>query len=255
MEASLVEKSAGPSASGDPYYVFKEELESKVSSIHHSYKRWKQILDLGSSSPTKEFPKLTEDLKKDVTSSERSLGFLEQSIRAIESDRTKYSHIDRVELSARKAFVSSTRHDLMSISTEITSDAVKARIQRDERKLLRASSSSVKTPSSTIDRNAILVDEKARQQQIVKDQDADLDQLDVSVKRLGHVAVEINTEIKSQNKMLDDIELDMDDTQERMNFVMLRMSRLLKTKDTCQLGSILLLMAILVVLVFLVIYT
>ncbi|KAH9130702.1 hypothetical protein LEN26_004559, partial [Aphanomyces euteiches] len=121
--------------------------------------------------------------------------------------------------------------------------------------LLRASSSSVKTPSSTIDRNAILVDEKARQQQIVKDQDADLDQLNVSVKRLGHVAVEINTEIKSQNKMLDDIELDMDDTQERMNFVMLRMSRLLKTKDTCQLGSILLLMAILVVLVFLVIYT
>ncbi|RHY45340.1 hypothetical protein DYB30_008631, partial [Aphanomyces astaci] len=223
------------------------ELETKVSSIHHTHKRWKLLWNDVGGSPTNKFPKTTEDLKKEVVSAERSLGFLEQSIRAIESDRTKYAHIDRVELSGRKAF------ELMSISAEVSSDAVKARVLRDERR--SAASSPTTTTSTTIDRNAILVDEKARQQQIVQDQDENLDQLHTTVSRLGHVAVDINAEIKTQNRMLEDMEMDVDDTQERMNFVMTRMSRLLKTKDTCQLGGILMLTGVLIVLVFLVIYT
>ncbi|RHY75993.1 hypothetical protein DYB28_003700, partial [Aphanomyces astaci] len=239
------------------------ELETKVSSIHHTHKRWKLLWNDVGGSPTNKFPKTTEDLKKEVASAERSLGFLEQSIRAIESDRTKYAHIDRVELSGRKAF------ELMSISAEVSSDAVKARVLRDERR--SAASSPTTTTSTTIDRNAILVDEKARQQQIVQDQDENLDQLHTTVSRLGHVAVDINAEIKTQNRMLEDMEMDVDDTQERMNFVMTRMSRLLKTKgpshyglscvahdgpvDTCQLGGILMLTGVLIVLVFLVIYT
>ncbi|ETW02890.1 hypothetical protein H310_05357 [Aphanomyces invadans] len=262
MQASLVGKNVGggASASGDPYYVFKEELETKVSSIYHTHKRWKLLMNDTTSSPTNRFPKTTDDLKKEVASAERSLGFLEQSIRAIESDRTKYAHIDSVELSGRKTFVSSTRQELMRISVEISSDLVKARIQRDERRMLRSSSSqqsngALASPSPTVDRNSILVDEKTRQQQIVKDQDESLDQLHTSVSRLGHVAVEINSEIKGQNRMLEDLELDVDDTQERMNFVMSRMSRMLKTKDTCQLSGILVLTGVLIVLIFLVIYT
>ncbi|RHY89614.1 hypothetical protein DYB35_010279, partial [Aphanomyces astaci] len=252
------------------------ELETKVSSIHHTHKRWKLLWNDVGGSPTNKFPRTTEDLKKEVASAERSLGFLEQSIRAIESDRTKYAHIDRVELSGRKAF------ELMSISAEVSSDAVKARVLRDERR--SAASSPTTTTTTTIDRNAILVDEKARQQQIVQDQDENLDQLHTTVSRLGHVAVDINAEIKTQNRcltttntttnitaMLEDMEMDVDDTQERMNFVMTRMSRLLKTKglshddlfcvahdgpvDTCQLGGILMLTGVLIVLVFLVIYT
>lgn len=81
--------------------------------------------------------------------------------------------------------------------------------------------------------------------------------------------------------MLDDLTDDVVETQERMNFVMERMSRLLKTKgalpmslalarsllltahcvtdchfvDKCQLGLIIFLVFVLVVMVFLVIYT
>lgn len=55
--------------------------------------------------------------------------------------------------------------------------------------------------------------------------------------------------------MLDDLTDDVDEAQERMNFVMDRMSKLLKTKDRCQLGLIIFLMLVLVVMVFLVIYT
>ncbi|EQC33814.1 hypothetical protein SDRG_08497 [Saprolegnia diclina VS20] len=249
MEASLMAKSAGPSASGDPYYVFKEDLESKVSSIHQKYKRWKHLLDARDASPTKDFGKLTDELTKELATAERSLGFLEQSIRAIEADRTKYAHIDRVQVSSRKSFVSDTRQDLMAMTAALTSDAAKSKVRRDERKMLAPL-----TPAP-IDRNSILADEKQHQQQIIKEQDKDLDELHTSVNRLGQVAVTINSEIKSQNEMLKDVDADLDDTTERMNFVMAKMSRLLKTKDTCQLGGIIFLTIVLLVMVFLVIYT
>jgi syntaxin 6 len=42
---------------------------------------------------------------------------------------------------------------------------------------------------------------------------------------------------------------------EKMNFVMGKLARLLKTKDTCQLWTVLLLTILLVVLIFLVMYT
>jgi hypothetical protein len=110
----------------------------------------------------------------------------------------------------------------------------------------------------------------------VQAQEQNLDQLHESVGRLGTIAVDINTEIKSQNlcvqtymisisisiyheillnRMLDDLTMDVESTQERMNFVMARMARLLKTKDTCQLSGIFVLTIVLVIMVFLVIYT
>ncbi|OQR96366.1 Syntaxin-6 [Achlya hypogyna] len=249
MEASLMAKSAGPSASGDPYYVFKEDLESKVSSLHAKYKRWKSLLDARDVSPTKDFPKLTDELTKELTTAERSLGFLEQSIRAIEADRAKYAHIDRVEVSSRKRFVSETRQDLLTMSSALTSDAAKNKVRRDERKMLQP------LEAAPIDRNELFVDEKQRQAQIIKEQDASLDQLHTSVGRLGQVAVTIKTEVESQNTMLKDVDADLDDTTERMNFVMAKMSRLLKTKDTCQLSGIIFLTVVLLIMVFLVIYT
>ena len=80
-------------------------------------------------------------------------------------------------------------------------------------------------------------------------------------------------------RMLDDVTNDVDEAQERMNFVMGRLSSLLKTKgeyaccesqhalafsshasfcialDKCQLGLILFLVAVLVAMVLLVVYT
>ncbi|RLN51932.1 hypothetical protein BBJ29_008494 [Phytophthora kernoviae] len=92
-------------------------------------------------------------------------------------------------------------------------------------------------------------------EQIMQDQDKSLAGLESDITRLHGVTVEIGTEVKNQNKMLDDLTEDVEEAQERMNFVMARLSKLLKTKDKCQLGLILFLVVVLVVMVFLVVYT
>ncbi|KAL3672214.1 hypothetical protein V7S43_002876 [Phytophthora oleae] len=245
-------------ASGDPFYVFKDELESKVSAVNQKHAKWRAILEAQDSPASKELPSLTHQIEGAVATAEKSLKFLEETIVMVEANRAKFEHIDAAEIASRKAFVASTRRELKAVSAEISTDAVKARIRKEERKLMQPAKSSTSFRSNLTgqERNErFLEDETQRQQQVMREQDQSLAGLQTDITRLHGVTVEISSEVKNQNKMLDDLTDDVEEAQERMNFVMGRLSKLLKTKDKCQLGLILFLVAVLVVMIFLVVYT
>ncbi|KAJ0406565.1 hypothetical protein P43SY_004454 [Pythium insidiosum] len=232
--------STNTAASGDPFYVFKDELETKVSAVQQQYARWKAAFEAKDGTTGKELPTLTTQITSAVSSAEKSLKFLEQTIVMVEANRSKFEHID---------------NELLAVSSDISSDAAKARVRKEEQKQLKPLVSSPPSNRHVDDNARFLSEETARQNQIMREQDTNLDGLHKSVTRLNEVAVTINHEVKSQNKMLDDLSDDVDTAQEQMNFVMDRMSKLLKTKDKCQLGLIIVLCLVLVVMVFLVIYT
>jgi t-SNARE complex subunit (syntaxin) len=64
----------------------------------------------------------------------------------------------------------------------------------------------------------------------------------------------INTEIKEQEVLIGGLEKDVDTANEKMNVVLAALSKLLKTKDSCQLWTIVILGLILILLVALVIW-
>ena len=96
-------------------------------------------------------------------------------------------------------------------------------------------------------------------QQTIQEQDTNLAELQTDITRLHKVTVDISHEVTHQNKyvllgidmsvdlndhlivlrclamlrMLDDLTEDVEEAQERMNFVMGGLSKLLKTKGTC----------------------
>lgn len=55
--------------------------------------------------------------------------------------------------------------------------------------------------------------------------------------------------------MIEDLDGDMDDSLKKMNFVQAKLGKLLKTNDMGQICTIVVLFLILVVMIFLVIYT
>lgn len=83
---------------------------------------------------------------------------------------------------------------------------------------------------------------------MIQDQDTALVGLGQAVDKLGDMGRTINDELKKQNKMLDELDNDLDDAGEKMNFVMAKLSTLLKTKDSCQIWTIVILCVILIVL-------
>ena len=65
----------------------------------------------------------------------------------------------------------------------------------------------------------------------------------------------INMELREQNQMLDELEDDLDEAGNKMNFVMAKLSKLLKTKDGCLIWTIILLTLLLCILIALTIWT
>ena len=61
-------------------------------------------------------------------------------------------------------------------------------------------------------------------------------------------------ELKDQSVMLGEVERDMDETSEKMNFAMKKLQKLLKTKDNCQIWTIVVLVIVLGILVVMVIW-
>lgn len=266
------EKSPDNNSGGDPFYLYKDELASKVASLERKLRAWAN--DPDSVQPT--------DIQRKLGSADSSLEFLEQTVQMVQSNRDQFKHIDDKELTSRRQAVDTIRAKLRNISEKLSiasgiEPSLSARNRSVNRKAKEdapedtatpklssknpfventsSNESEVNSKNNGSDNDGFVATEQLRQQVIMEEQDENLEQLGASVSHLGHIAVGINQEIKEQNKMLDALSEDVDETQERMHFVLDRMSRLLKTKDKCQLGTILFLTVVLVVMVFLVAYT
>ena len=104
------------------------------------------------------------------------------------------------------------------------------------------------------DNSRFISNQRLVTQEVIAQQDNNLEALDSAVDRLHNMGGAINQELKEQNLMLDKLDSDMDDAGEKMNFVLERLGKLLKTKDGCQIMIIVVLVIILVILITLVVY-
>lgn len=130
------------------------------------------------------------------------------------------------------------------------SPQVRRKIEDDENRQKRSvNDESLGAVTSTEHENTAFVRNQQQQtKQMIGQQDVQLNSLGQAVDRLEGMGRTINTELKEQNRMLDDLDKDLDEAGEKMNFVMAKLSKLLKTKDGCQIWTIVILAVILVVL-------
>ena len=87
-----------------------------------------------------------------------------------------------------------------------------------------------------------------QQREIRGQQDEILDNMSAGVENLGEMASAMNSQIDEEAQMLKQFELEMEQAQNKMNFVIKGMSKLLKTKNSCQLWLILFLLITIVIL-------
>lgn len=79
-----------------------------------------------------------------------------------------------------------------------------------------------------------------------------LDDLHRSASRLGTLAENINVEIEEQNRLLDDLDTDLDQTMSNMEGALKRMDKLFQTNNRCETCTILILVGIASFLFFLI---
>ena len=115
-------------------------------------------------------------------------------------------------------------------------------------------SNNIKSNQIDKDNTRFIADQQTTIKQSITIQDDQLDSLGRAVDHLTVIGTDINQEIKEQNVMLDGLETDLDDAGNKMGVVMASLSKLLKTKDGCQIWTIVILAVILIILIALIIW-
>jgi Syntaxin 6, N-terminal len=198
-----------------------------------------------------------KQLKRSIVSAESTLQDLAMTVSFVENDRAKFRHIDDRELYDRSSLVNTSRDRIVRAKQEMQSESVKAKLLQDERsKALRRAGATVmgaQSDSQRVNTNMI-VDAQARQSLLVQHQDETLDELDMAVTRVNHMAGMMHEEINQQNVILNEMEEDLTNVEEELGMVMGKLAKFLKTKDTWQLGTILCLSLTCIILFLMVLY-
>ena len=194
-------------------------------------------------------------MKRQIKNAESALKDLQTTVTLVESSREKFPQISDAELYNRQTFVSNARDRISSARADMQSDRVKAKIMTDEKMMASRRAGDMGAQSDAERENtSFVVDQHTQAQMLMRQQDETLEELDEAVVRVGQYAGAIHEELGEQNKMLTEFEDDLADAEEKLGLVMGKLGKMLKTKNRCQLGTILGLIMVVIVLFFLVLY-
>ncbi|SPJ12889.1 SNARE protein, putative [Plasmodium sp. DRC-Itaito] len=204
----------------DPFYEAKQEVDISVNKLQSLYNNWNNIPDKSSLSAREKYNLIKEEIKY----LNEDLNDLDNSVNIVKKNSYKFN-ISSQEIQERTQSLRIIRNLLNEITNNINNNVL----------------SYNNNPNN--DYNSV----------ILKRQDNDLEELAESAERLHHAAITINTELKDQQKLLDELENEMDISNEKINFVTKKISHYLKTKNPKILSLIFYLSMISLVLFFILI--
>jgi len=245
------------SASHDPFHVVKEELVAKLEVLDGKVQRFGgQLYGPVSTAGNPQFREAKKAVARDVRAAEAQLKDLGLTVEYVERSRASFAHIDDAELEGRRAFLAEARAALAAARDAVAGPRARAKIEADEKAAVAAREGDYGASGDLEAANTDLIHgARASARATIQEQDENLEQLDGAVDRVHRMAEEIHGELSTQSRMLDEMEGELDETTEKMNFVMGKLAKLLKTKDTCQLWTIVALTVVLIVMTMLVIWS
>lgn len=235
------------SSPSDPYYVARDAVNQTVLVAQRRYNEWERELEATEASPGS-FMERTKTLLDEVDSLQEDLSVIDSSIKAVEANPNRFA-LTASEINLRKQWVSAQYRLCTDIRTRATGPQAKAKIEAERRKSATIAADQANQKRAAVEaHHDSIQSSKQAQQQIIAQQDDTLTELARVTDRLGQTAVVINNELQDQQRLLSELDQDIDRQQEKMNYVMGKMSKLLKTSDTKQLIFVLILLVIAVVL-------
>lgn len=251
------EEEEGLMATTDPFHVVKDELVGKLSSIANKVARFNGLLyGPATSAGNPQFRECKKSLAREIRAAEAQLKDLGLTVDYVERDRPSFPHIDDRELGERRGFVSKARAELSGARDAAAGPRARAKMDADEKAAVATEHGHYGAKTDIEMANTDFIHgAHAQTRATMREQDENLEQLDGAVDRVHRMAEEIHGELSTQSRMIDEMEGELDETTDKMNFVMGKLAKLLKTKDTCQLWTIVALTVVLVVMVMLVIWS
>jgi len=235
----------------------RDEVEAAVRKVRGMHKEWQRLLQNENTTESSRFKECHKELLSELAQLSGDLAEVQQSIKAVEDNRDRF-HLSDAQLATRKDFLAASQMAHQEIHSSLSSAAVQSKFDEDRRQALLRNQRQAK---ETAERNlaqeskAFLEEQRLLQKQLLAQQEDELQALEKGAERLGQVAYTINGEIESQQKLLDELNQDIEKEMERMDVVTKGMGALLKTSNKAQIYAVGGAIVLFVILVFLILNT
>ncbi|XP_031484771.1 syntaxin-61 isoform X1 [Nymphaea colorata] len=234
----------------DPFYLVKQEIQESIDKLLSTFRRWEQI-----ESNTGEYVHLSKELVAGCESIEWQVDELEKAISVAESNPSRFG-IDEIELGKRKRWTTTSRTQVASVRKAVDAAPVSTNKNGIRRELTRLTAEAGRSDQYPTESNDDYISsETDRQMLLIRQQDQELDELSASVERIGGVGLTIHEELLGQEKILEDLNQEMDSTSNRLDFVQKKVAMVMKKAGAkgqiMMIVFLLVLFIILFVLVFL----
>ena len=234
-------------AASDPYYVARDAVNQTVNEIQGSMKKYEKLLE-SDGFVSREFTEASKALLEDVGRLEEDLLVIENSIRVVESNPTRFP-LRPGELDSRKQWMANQHRICSDVRSKVNGPQARAKLEAEKRRVSALASEQSRQKKAAEEANSSNIDSsKQVHEQIIQRQDDTLTELARVTDRLGQTAIVINTEIQDQQRLLSELDRGVDRQQEKMNYVMGKMGKLLKTNDTKQLLTVIVLIIVAIII-------
>ncbi|XP_006574424.1 syntaxin-61-like isoform X1 [Glycine max] len=182
----------------------------------------------------------------------RKVDELDKAISVAARDPSWYG-IDEVEVENRRKWTSDARTQVNKAkrTVEAGKGSNNASLSGMHRELMRLPSSHQTTSNqyAAQDNDDFIESESDRQMLLIKRQDEELDELSLSVQRIGGVGLTIHEELLAQEKIIDELGNEMDGTSNRLDFVQKKVAMVMKKASAK--GQIMMILGLLAMFIFL----
>ncbi|KCV73442.1 hypothetical protein H696_00978 [Fonticula alba] len=218
--------------SDDPFFAVKDDVERVTRQVLEQRAQWNKLLGITDlANPTPHFTDLVNELQNNIETIEYDLQDLEETIVIVEANPHKF-RLAPGELAARRSFVANTRAVIQETRAELSGPKYQSKLAADKRKALTQAAKSpgllAREANQRATNERVLAEGGQDLQQIVKTQDLTLEKISSTVQNLRIVAEAIGEEVDLHNRMLDDLEADVENTTNRINHTMSSMTKVFK---------------------------
>ncbi|KAK1266013.1 Syntaxin-61 [Acorus gramineus] len=238
----------------DPFYIVKEEIQESIDKLQTSFHQWEKA-----PAKSREFVNLTKELIASSESIEWQVDELDKAIAVAARDPFRYA-IDEVELEKRKRWTGTAHNQVSTVRRAVESGTRLGGNNGIRQELMRLPNDHAyqagRSNQHTQDNEDFISSENDRQLLLIRQQDEELDELSSSVERIGGVGLTIHEELMGQEKILNDLSLEMETTSNRLDFVQKKVAMVMKKAGAKgQIMMILFLIVLFIILFVLVFFT
>ncbi|EYU20611.1 hypothetical protein MIMGU_mgv1a011514mg [Erythranthe guttata] len=245
------------SSAQDPFYIVKEEIQDSIDKLLSTFHKWERM-----PSDSGEQLRLTKELHVGCDSIQWQVDELDKAIAVASKDPALYG-INEVELDKRRRWTSNAREQVKNVKKLVVNGkelngTSTSNFNEKNRELSRLPNSHQPDKSNYYggrDNDDFVSSESDRQMLLMRQQDEELDELTASVQVIGGVGRTIHEELLAQEKIMDELGMEMDSTSNRLDFVQKKVGMIMKKAGAkgqlMMILFLLLLFIILFVLVFL----